>query len=412
MKIIDLFAGAGGLTEGFRRNKLDVVAHVEMDMNAALTLKTREAYYYCKKTGNLSLYKQYIQKEITRDEFYSKIPEKTLKSVINLEISDDSFPTIISKIDNLLLGERNVGIIGGPPCQAYSIAGRSRDKNKMKDDPRNFLYKYYLRFIEYYKPVFFVFENVLGLLSAYDGDIYKDIQKEMKELGYDIYCNILDASDFGVVQKRKRIIINGWKKELNISNPKFPVVKKKYTIKDLFADLPTINSGEYSHKYSKKANDCTQNLHIRDESWNVLTYHESRSLNKRDAQIYKACCNAWNTEKKTLKYNELPKQLITHKNTEGFLDRYKVVDNNSLSHTIVAHISKDGHHYIHPDPKQCRSITVREAARIQSFPDDYFFESSKTSALKQIGNAVPPLMAEKICNILLKQFYEALKSNL
>jgi len=404
MKIIDLFAGAGGLSEGFRRNNLDIIAHVEMDYNAALTLKTREAYYYCKENKKEKLYANYISGQISRDEFYSYIPENILNKVLNIEISNDSFKPITNKIDSLLNNEKVFGIIGGPPCQAYSIAGRSRAKTKMKDDPRNFLYKYYLQFIEYYKPSFFVFENVLGLLSAHGGKIYDDIQNEMKKLGYNIYCNILDSSDFGVIQTRKRIIINGWKKDLNISKPSFPKKEKIYTIKDLFEDLPTLHAGEINNQYKKNSTKCLQDLKIRKKNWNTLTYNVSRMVNDRDSIIYSKCCETLTNNKKQLKYNELPKKLITHKNKDSFLDRYKVIDYDGLSQTIVAHIAKDGHHFIHPDINQCRSITVREAARIQSFSDDYFFESSRTSAYKQIGNAVPPLLAEIICKELLKQY--------
>lgn len=402
MKIIDLFAGAGGLSEGFRRNGTDIVAHVEKDVNASLSLKTREGYYYCLENNKMELYLDYIKGIITRDEFYSNIPKNVLKKVIDIEISNENYPKIINEIDELLNESKVFGIIGGPPCQAYSIAGRSRDKNKMKDDPRNFLYKYYLRFIEYYNPEFFIFENVQGLLSAYNGKIFKDIQKEMRSLGYDINYNLLDSSDFGVLQSRKRIIISGWKNDLKLPHPIFKEEKSKYTINDLFQDLPSLCPGETNQKYKFDATDCLKNLKIRNDEWNDLTYHTARKLNSRDAKIYSMYSRVWNKENRLLKYNELPSELITHKNINSFLDRYRIVNGNGISHTIVAHISKDGHHFIHPDIKQCRSISVREAARIQSFPDDYFFESSRTSAFQQIGNAVPPLMADKICQELLK----------
>lgn len=390
-KIIDLFAGAGGLSEGFRRNNFNIIAHVEMDKDASNTLKTREAYYYCKTNNKLELYINYITQKISREEFYSQIPNEVLNKVINEEISDKTLETIFSQIDNTLKNDKIIGIIGGPPCQAYSIAGRSRKKDKMENDPRNYLYLYYLEFLKKYQPKFLVFENVQGILSAKNGTIFEDIKKRMKKLGYNIDYRLLDSNDFGVVQHRKRIIIIGFKKELNIEYPKFDDFKTKYNIQELFIDLPKLNDGETNNKYSSKTSKCLEELKIREKGWNVLTYNQARKLNDNDKKIYQICI-----ENKNIKYDELPKILRKHNNTNTFLDRFKVVEYDKPSHTMVAHISKDGHHYIHPDIKQCRSITVREAARIQSFPDDYYFESSRTSAFKQIGNAVPVFMAEQI----------------
>ena len=388
-KIIDLFAGAGGLSEGFRRNNFDIIAHVEMDKNAALTLKTREAYYYCLK-NKLDYYNDYLNKKISRDDFYSKIPTNILNKVIDEEISKETINHIFTKIDTKLNGEKVLGIIGGPPCQAYSIAGRSR-KRDMCDDPRNYLYKYYLKFIKKYNPSFYVFENVQGIFSAKNGTIFKDIEKGLKGLGYTFEYKLLNSNDFGVVQERKRVIIIGFKKELNIHYPKFEKTNLDYNIKNLFEDLPKINAGETNNNYKEPPNNCLIDLKIRDNNWNILTYHESRKLNNNDSKIYKLCI-----KNKNLKYTDLPKNLIKHNNKNSFLDRFKVVEYDKPCHTMVAHISKDGHHYIHPDIKQCRSLSVREAARVQSFPDNYYFESSKTSAYKQIGNAVPVLMAEII----------------
>jgi len=397
MEIIDLFAGAGGMSEGFKRAGFDVVAHVESDTSAAETLKTREAYYFCKKNGKLDVYNQYVTGQLSKEEFYSYIPESTLNKVINIEISNNNMDTIIEKI-NSNISKQVIGIIGGPPCQAYSVVGRARDKNGMKKDPRNFLYIHYLKFIEKFQPQFFVFENVEGLLSAQKGDIFTKIQEGMKALGYDIGYQLLNAKDFGVLQNRKRIIIVGWKKKLKRTYPQFIVQDVKYTIADLFDDLPAINAGEYNNKYKGgKISKCLGDLKIRDVD-SILTYHKSRKNRPIDLEIYKICADFYRNNNKNIRYNELPAHLITHNNKKSFLDRFKVVPKDSVSHTIVAHIAKDGHHFIHPDSKQNRSITVREAARIQSFPDDFYFESSQTSAFKQIGNAVPPLMAEIIAN--------------
>lgn len=390
-KIIDLFAGAGGLSEGFKRCGFDVIAHVEMDKDAALTLKTREAYYYCKNHNMLNIYIDYITKKISREQFYGHIPNTVLNTVINEEISNKTIKNIFNQIDTLLGNNQIIGIIGGPPCQAYSIAGRSRMKDKMENDPRNYLYLYYLKFLKKYQPKFFVFENVQGILSAKDGTIFEDIKEKMKKLKYNVDYKILDANDFGVVQHRKRVIIIGFKKELKLAYPNFIKQNLNFTIKDLFEDLPSIKAGATNNQYYSKANLCLKRLKIRDDSWNTLTYHQARNINSTDKEIYKICI-----KNPSIKYDKLPKKLIKHNNTKAFLDRFKVVEYDKPSHTMVAHISKDGHHYIHPDINQCRSLTVREAARIQSFPDDYYFESSKTSAYKQIGNAVPVFIAEKI----------------
>ena len=397
-KIIDLFAGAGGLSEGFRRHNFDIVAHVEADKDASYTLKTREAYYYCKK-HKLDYYNKYLNNEISRDELYSKIPKRILSKVINNEIGKETINEIFDEIDYKIKGNHVHGIIGGPPCQAYSIAGRSRKKN-MENDPRNHLYKYYLKFIEKYNPDFYVFENVQGLFSARGGSIFDDIKKSMDKLGYTFEYKLLNAKDFGVIQDRKRVIIIGYKKELNLHYPIFEKSKFNFNIKDLFEDLPSLLDGEINNNYQKGATNCLKKLKIRNKTWNTLTYNQARKVNDNDKKIYKICI-----ENKNIKYKDLPSELIKHNNKECFEDRFKVVDYYKPCQTMVAHISKDGHHYIHPDITQCRSITVREAARIQSFPDDYFFESSRTSAFKQIGNDVPVFMADQIA----KKIEESLK---
>ena len=162
-KYLDLFAGAGGLSEGFTRAGYEPVAHVEMDKAACFTLRTRAAYHWLKKENKLDIYNRYLNGLMTRDEFYKEIPESVLGTVLNYEISSDTLPQIFEDIDSLLNGEKLDLIIGGPPCQAYSLAGRSRSETKMVGDKRNYLYKYYAEFLKKYTPKYFVFENVLGL---------------------------------------------------------------------------------------------------------------------------------------------------------------------------------------------------------------------------------------------------------
>lgn len=407
MKVIDLFAGAGGLSEGFRQENFDIIAHVEMDSNASLTLRTREVYYYLRKKKKLNIYKKYLLGTITQEEFYSYAPKEIHDKIINSEISDETINNIFEKIDDLCKGEKIQLIIGGPPCQAYSVAGRSRDPKRMKDDPRNFLYRQYIKFLNRYDPSYFIFENVTGMLSANKGEIFKSIQEEMDEAGYLIDYKILDAKDFGVLQSRKRVILIGWKKSLDYSYPTFDYRKEISTIRELFNDLPKLQAGTSAppgETYTKATNGYLLTQGVRKKDWNTLTQHIARPNNKQDLEIYEHCVHAWNETGRKLRYNELPNHLITHNNTKSFLDRFNVVPYDSISHTVVAHISKDGHYYIHPDIEQNRSLTVREAARIQSFPDDYYFENSRTAAFKQIGNAVPPLMARKIAKKIKEAF--------
>ena len=165
---IDLFSGAGGLSEGFIRAGFEGIAHVEMNKDACLTLETRAIYHYLKKKNKIGIYKQYLQGFITRNELIENcgIPQEVLKSVINREISDSTIDELFNIIDNRLKNRSVDLIIGGPPCQAYSIVGRARDPNNMKKDPRNHLYLYYVEFLKKYQPKVFVFENVSGLLSA------------------------------------------------------------------------------------------------------------------------------------------------------------------------------------------------------------------------------------------------------
>lgn len=403
MNCIDLFAGAGGLSEGFHRAGFKFFAHVEMDEAACLTLKTRQAYFYLKTNNRLDIYIDYINGNISREEFYLQMPVEVFKSVINAEINKETISYIFEQIDRNRRGKDVDIIIGGPPCQAYSVIGRSRDPKGMAEDKRNYLYKEYIKFLVKYSPKLFVFENVLGLLSAQNGVIFNNMKDEFKNVGYNIDYRVLNAKEFGVLEDRKRIILIGWREDINFKYPEFKVIENKYTIKDLFNDLPFIKSGECFNLYRTECTQCLEDTHIRTKDWNVLTQNISRPNNKRDLEIYELYIKVWDEEGRKLKYNELPDRLSTHSNKDSFLDRFNIVPYDKVCHTVVAHIAKDGHYYIHPDINQNRSITVREAARIQSFPDDYYFESSRTAAFKQIGNAVPPLMAEVIARYIKKE---------
>ena len=398
LNYIDLFAGAGGLSEGFIREKFEAIAHVEMSAEASDTLRTRVAFHHFQQKKKLNQYYAYLKQDISRNELWNSIPQELLESVINEEITDKSIENIFAKIDLQLDSKKVDVIIGGPPCQAYSLVGRSRDPNRMKGDKRNFLFRYYAQFLIRYKPKFFVFENVLGLLTAGNAKYLNEMLELFSEIGYSADFQVLNAEEYGVLQKRRRVIIIGRKGKGKFAFPKLETMENSWqTKKDLFFDLPTLIPGQEMQvaKYTKKINEYLQKTETRN-GIDYTTQHITRNHNDRDLEIYSLAIDKWINERQRLKYNDIPKRLQTHKNTVAFLDRYKVVDPTGHSHTVVAHISKDGHYYIYPDKKQIRSISVREAARIQSFPDDYFFEGGRTAAFKQIGNAVPPLMAEKI----------------
>lgn len=396
MKYIDLFSGAGGLSEGFYMNEFEPVVHVEMDEAACYSLKTRLTYHYLKENGKSEIYSSYLKNEINRNELYKHIPDKLLDSVICKEINEENIDSVFKKIDEHLGNNKVSVIIGGPPCQAYSNVGRSR--KEMSDDPRNYLYKYYIKFLNRYNPNIFVFENVPGLLSANNGSYFKAMMEAFDIAGYEAKEFHLNAKDFGVLQNRKRIIIIGLRRELNIDYPYFDKVENDWTIKELLDDLPYLKPGEgniFTDYKTELFSDYLKKYNIRNEE-KFVTQHVARPHNKRDLQIYQIAIKKWINNKERLKYPDLPKKLKTHNNEKSFIDRFKVVDPDGYSHTVVAHISKDGHHYIYPDVKQVRSLSVREAARIQSFPDSFYFEGGRSSAFRQIGNAVPPLMAEKI----------------
>ena len=400
---IDLFAGAGGLSEGFVQAGFSPVAHVEMNTFAAQTLETRTGYYYLKSQGKLDVYRDYVSGKIPRDEFLKHIPEEQLKSVFCETMSDKTLPGLFENIDQILeqKGIQKVDvIIGGPPCQAYSLVGRAQSSHMetpMADDPRNDLYKLYARFLQKYHPKMFVFENVMGIMSANGGSTWPKVQEALRSVGYDIDFHEQNSSNFGVLQNRKRMIIVGWLKNSGLTYPQFEKKITNATVSDILRDLPALQPGGKSSEYcSSEINEYLRESGIRKES-DILTHHCARPNKDRDIEIYKRTIDLWNNEHRRLNYNDLPDELKTHKNRKSFLDRFKVVEGDEpYCHTMLAHISKDGHYFIHPDIEQHRSITVREAARIQSFPDDYFFEGPRTAQFVQIGNAVPMLMAKGI----------------
>ena len=409
---IEVFSGAGGLSEGFIRAGFEGIAHVEMNKEACLTLETRAIYHYLKRKNQLGIYKQYLQGFITRNELIENfgIPGDVLKSVINKEISDKTIESIFQSIDDRLLGRTPDLLIGGPPCQAYSIVGRARDPNKMKEDPRNHLYLYYVEFLKKYQPKVFVFENVPGILSANNGSQLGKIFDAIKAVGYNVEYKVLNSKNFNVLQDRKRVIIIGSRSDLDFQYPDFKekdLSDSKKGFGELYRDLKFLKHGEGIMGAVDYANDTISDYlkesKIRTEEDEFVTQHIVRPNNENDLQIYRLAVE-FKSKGKNLNYrDDVPQHLKKHKNESSFLNRFNVVAEDNLSQTVVAHIAMDGHYYIHPDINQNRSISIREAARIQSFPDNYFFEGSRTAAFKQIGNAVPPLLAEGIAKEILKK---------
>ena len=411
LNYLDLFAGAGGLSEGFMRAGFNLIAHVEIDRAACFTLRTRRAYHWLKDNDKENIYAEYLNGGISRTRLYEQVPKPLIQSVINAEISNAALPEIFHQIDNLMEGQKIDLIIGGPPCQAYSVAGRARCPNKMKGDERNHLYVLYAEFLKKYKPKYFVFENVPGVLSATDekGNPYLNLMRELfLKYDYETDSRTLSAESYGVPQKRERIILVG---KMGKSKDVYPEPDKcdsDVPVKDILSDLPALAAGEGEmgpcevNSYDGK---WLREVGIRNDALPV-TLHQARPNNERDLEIYERAVKLWNEKQVRLMYDKLPPELQTHKNKKSFLNRFRVVAGDlTHSHTIVAHIAMDGHYYIHYDIEQNRSLTPREAARLQTFPDDYYFESGsgrprRTPAFRQIGNAVPVLLAQKIAEKL------------
>ena len=361
LNYIDLFAGAGGLSEGFIQSGYRPVAHVEMNEHAAKTIETRIAYYYLKDNGKIKSYYDYEKGKITREQLLDKIPKEELKTVINKEMSESTIKGIFNTIDDIKR-EREIDkidvIIGGPPCQAYSLVGRAQSSHMivpMEDDPRNELYKMYVQFLKKYKPRMFVFENVAGIKTARGGQAFKNLQTYMKRVGYEIDYHELNAQDFGVLQSRKRVIIVGWLKGTGYEYPSFDVIHSKAEVWDLLKDLPPLTPGiearEHTMNDMRRLKKYVKDNAIRMKS-DVLTGHAARPHTAQDIEIYKRTIDMWfeNEQHKRLKYDDLPEDLKTHKNRTSFIDRFKVVEGDmDHCHTILAHLSKDGHYFIHPD---------------------------------------------------------------
>lgn len=390
---IDLFAGCGGLSEGFYRLGFKVLAHVEINHWACETLRTRMKYY-----GYKDIDKEVIEHDITSEDIIERIEEAT-KGVA---------PDII---------------IGGPPCQAYSTAGRVRDGKGMSTDPRNFLFESYVKILEHFKPKFFVFENVTGVLSARVNEKYifpqiiAALGKEYNVID-DPKILIHNTVEYGVPQLRKRIIIMGVRKDIkgkNVFDLYADIVKTNWApdtnvseryglkrfidVKEAIGDLPCVEPG--CDASSPNFNYPCDNEFLRrigKRGIFPLMDHIARKHNDLDRERFRQMISHhWS-------FGQLRREMpqYEHEKARVFDNSYVVQWWDLPSKTILAHIHKDGFQFIHPDEKQARSFTVREAARIQSFPDDFVFKGSRGEKYKQIGNAVPVLFAEALAKSIKK----------
>lgn len=380
---IDLFAGCGGLSEGFYREGFNALLHLEIDKTACETLKTRMRHY------------NYSEEEI-------------VDAVMCDDITREG---VIDDMD-ARIGWKNVDvIIGGPPCQAFSTVGRAQDPHSMNNDPRNYLFENYINVLNHYKPKIFIFENVKGILTAKPKGmrIFPIIISRMRET-YNVVDDpnilLLNSVNYGVPQLRERVIIIGIRKDVNINiEDIYKMIKKTnyapdenekkglkryYTVRDAISDLPKLLPGEGKESIEFQCGRTNEYLSLLNKTTTTTVLnHSARKHNDKDRERYKILSkNNWQ-----LKDLQIVRPDLIHHNPKHFGNRYTVQSYDKPGKTVVAHLYKDGNLFIHPDPSQERTFTVREAARIQSFPDDFKFEGSRTEQFKQVGNAVPPLLA-------------------
>lgn len=491
--VIDLFAGPGGLGEGFSsitdtsgERVFKTIMSVEKDEQAHKTLRLR-AYVRSIKQKDKRIphvYEQYLKQHDSKtfEELIAYDPEAWKAAGI------EALCATLKEGDGSLVEEARArlkaqgaqsgepwALIGGPPCQAYSLVGRSRrthDREGLEADPKQTLYKCYLAFINELQPTIFVMENVKGLLSAkHEGNgVFERILADMHEAGYEIHSlvkrepngpqdYVVEAERYGIPQARHRVILLGIRKESEHKETDILAPLSQLTVREALEGIPRICSGFSSRNkgwremnwagYIDSAADelleteegkKLEEILLRVKSsrppkkksksvvsgksgpyadwyrgamggYRVLANHEARTHMARDLDRYLFCSAYAESAGVSAQLYDFPNYLIpAHKNAQAakenkeveFSDRFRVQLYDRPSTTITSHIAKDGHYYIHPDPEQCRSLTVREAARLQTFPDDYLFEGNRTSQYTQVGNAVPPLLAQQIAVVVAK----------
>jgi DNA (cytosine-5)-methyltransferase 1 len=517
--VIDLFAGPGGLGEGFSslvepetmKRAFRISLSIEKEFFAHETLRLRSFYRQFPPGKIPTEYFDFVQERISIDDLYKSHPEQfnsANKEAWRAQLGEDekavSNEEVDQRISDAINGIKEWLLIGGPPCQAYSVIGRSRRQVKLLDehkDARVGLYKQYLRILAVHNPAVFVMENVKGLLSAKtkSNSVFEKIIKDLSDpleayqsefgingkpfecSGYKIYSlvarprgfdvnnnPIFKPEDFliysekhGIPQTRHRIILLGIRNDIVITEPEILSKEKEVGVEQVLNGLPKIRSGLSNIEDSKanwlltlkniRINGTLQKVDedVRSEIQKQLLKinstpasigsefmpfpvtseygrdwflnhklggacnHQSRGHMQSDLLRYLFVSCFGKVRNKSPKLENFPEELLpAHKNVQSgvrgkkFADRFRVQIANAPAKTITSHISKDGHYYIHPDPSQCRSLTVREAARIQTFPDDYYFCGPRTAQFIQVGNAVPPLLANKIAKVVLQIFEE------
>jgi len=505
--IIDLFAGPGGLGEGFAafthhgQAPFQVALSIEKDPIACATLSLRK--YFRRFESAPPEFDAYFSGEISLSQLYAAYPTQAQyaqDTTWEAELGKEPAALVASRVRRAISDRRDWVLLGGPPCQAYSIAGRSRMRNN-KDfakDERHTLYREYLRIVADHEPAIFVMENVKGLLtSTHDGgrivskildDLSspgKDSENERKRsLHYRLYALdrrqavlpwmeegpsdgeefLIKAESFGIPQNRHRIFIVGVRSDV-AGRPRVLNPKPEISVESVLSDLPQIRSALSREEDSlnnwreaiadiqsqpwfvrmaksdsssihdemkatiKKMTKANLDIGARHKkhlakpdklaSWyrskaSGITLHESRSHMRDDLHRYLFCACFAKIHGRSPKLRDFPKELFpTHRNItadserNAFEDRFRVQLADQPATTITSHVSKDGHYYIHHDPMQCRSLTVREAARLQTFPDNYFFEGGRTEQYRQVGNAVPPLLAREIAGVVFDLLRQA-----
>lgn len=495
--VIDLFAGPGGLGEGFSsiynsqgETVFDIRLSIEKDPVAHRTLSLRALFRSFKKEEVPDSYYDYVRGDITLKELmcspqvteaakaaYGHAKKATLGELPASEVDE--------WIRNAIGCSTDWVLIGGPPCQAYSLAGRSRmrgiDPEAFEEDKRHFLYKEYLRIIRDFGPSVFVMENVKGILSSTHrgSPIFDQILRDLSNPGNDLHYEIrsfvsggigaaashreyiLEAEKFGVPQMRHRVILFGVRRDLAKyeHRPLSPDTDQANTVANALSGLPKLRGRvsretdsqdvwlsalkEASRQLTgwrtaardlvearmreayQKAFTCVSTgasfilgsvepsarlakglrSWYQDDRLGGVLQHQTRSHMRSDLHRYLFCASYAAEFGISPKIDQFPPLLLpNHGNVDQehvpFADRFRVQMKNLPSTTVVSHISKDGHYYIHHDPSQCRSLTVREVARLQTFPDNYFFEGNRTEQYVQVGNAVPPYLARQIGEVV------------